>query len=96
MSVLLLAKSLHDLRSLFRVQVNIDDCYSLKNRTADGDIVAGMFGPRLRVIFEFLTYEMSDPVRFSRGMKNLTDSIHALGFKTGIVSEKSNKFLVFC
>jgi len=48
------------------------------------------------VTFVFLMYEMADPVRFSRGMKNLTDSIHALGFKTGIVSEKSNKFLVFC
>jgi len=93
MSVML-AKSLHDLRSLFCIQVNIDDCYSLKNRTADGDIVAGMFDRRL-VIFVFLTYEMADPVRFSRGMKNLTDSIHALGFKTGIVSEKSNKFLAF-
>ena len=52
MSVLL-AKSLHDLRSLSRVQVNIDDCYSLKNRTANGDIVAGMFDPRTRDIRVF-------------------------------------------
>lgn len=49
-------------------QLNIDDCYAEKNRSAGGDIIA-------------------DAVRFKGGMKNLTDQIHALGFKTGIYSD---------
>ncbi|KAK0219876.1 glycoside hydrolase [Armillaria fumosa] len=49
-------------------QLNIDDCYAEKNRSAGGDIIA-------------------DTVRFKGGMKNLTDQIHTLGFKTGIYSD---------
>ncbi|KAK0454132.1 glycoside hydrolase [Desarmillaria tabescens] len=49
-------------------QLNIDDCYAERNRSAAGDIIA-------------------DTVRFKGGMKNLTDQIHALGFKTGIYSD---------
>ncbi|KAJ7213259.1 glycoside hydrolase superfamily [Mycena rebaudengoi] len=48
--------------------LNIDDCYSEKNRDANGDIV-------------------EDKVRFKGGMKTLTDKVHALGLKTGIVSD---------
>lgn len=33
---------------------------------------------------------IADPVRFSGGMRNLTDSVHALGYKTGIVSLHSS------
>jgi len=48
--------------------VNIDDCYSEKQRNANGDI-------------------LEDKVRFKGGMRNLTDQIHALGFKAGIYSD---------
>jgi len=69
---------------LIYIQVNIDDCYAEKNRTEAGDIVEGMLTTS-RVLQVFLCC-WSDAVRFSRGMRNLTDTIHALGFKTGIVS----------
>ncbi|KAF9448138.1 glycoside hydrolase family 27 protein [Macrolepiota fuliginosa MF-IS2] len=48
--------------------VNIDDCYSEKERSASGDIVASKD-------------------RFPSGMKNLTDQLHAMGFKAGIYSD---------
>ncbi|KAF7308176.1 Alpha-galactosidase [Mycena chlorophos] len=46
--------------------VNVDDCYSLKQRSQAGYIVA-------------------DPTRFPNGMRALTDKIHGLGLKAGIV-----------
>ncbi|KAF9530427.1 glycoside hydrolase [Crepidotus variabilis] len=48
--------------------VNLDDCYSQRDRNSAGDIV-------------------EDPVKFKSGMKNLTDQIHAMGFKAGIYSD---------
>ncbi|KAF8755534.1 Alpha galactosidase A [Rhizoctonia solani] len=48
--------------------VNIDDCWSLKNRSKTGELVA-------------------DPVKFPSGIKNLTDTLHKMGFKAGIYSD---------
>ncbi|CAE6384024.1 unnamed protein product [Rhizoctonia solani] len=48
--------------------VNIDDCWSLKNRTKTGELVA-------------------DPAKFPSGIKNLTNTLHKMGFKTGIYSD---------
>ncbi|CAE6437722.1 unnamed protein product [Rhizoctonia solani] len=48
--------------------VNIDDCWSLKNRSKTGELVA-------------------DPAKFPSGIKNLTDTLHKMGFKAGIYSD---------
>ncbi|CUA71036.1 hypothetical protein RSOLAG22IIIB_04428 [Rhizoctonia solani] len=48
--------------------VNIDDCWSLKNRTKTGELVA-------------------DPAKFPSGIKNLTNTLHKMGFKAGIYSD---------
>ncbi|CAE6416490.1 unnamed protein product [Rhizoctonia solani] len=48
--------------------VNIDDCWSLKNRTKAGELVA-------------------DPAKFPSGIKNLTNTLHKMGFKAGIYSD---------
>ncbi|KAB5590844.1 hypothetical protein CTheo_5713 [Ceratobasidium theobromae] len=48
--------------------VNLDDCWSLKNRSTSGHLVA-------------------DPVKFPSGIKNLTDTLHKMGFKAGIYSD---------
>ncbi|KAG9127803.1 hypothetical protein FRC07_008995 [Ceratobasidium sp. 392] len=48
--------------------VNIDDCWSLKNRSSSGALVA-------------------DPVKFPSGIKNLTTTLHNMGFKAGIYSD---------
>ncbi|CAE6456590.1 unnamed protein product [Rhizoctonia solani] len=48
--------------------VNIDDCWSLKNRSKTGELVA-------------------DPVKFPTGIKNLTNTLHKMGFKAGIYSD---------
>ncbi|KAF7308175.1 Alpha-galactosidase [Mycena chlorophos] len=52
--------------------VNVDDCYSLKQRSQAGYIVAGT---------------SADPTRFPNGMRALTDKIHGLGLKAGIYSD---------
>ncbi|KAG8691290.1 hypothetical protein FRC11_005266 [Ceratobasidium sp. 423] len=48
--------------------VNIDDCWSLKNRSKTGELVA-------------------DPAKFPSGIKNLTNTLHKMGFKAGIYSD---------
>ena len=45
----------------------IDDCWSLKERDAEGRLVP-------------------DPEKFPRGMKDLADYVHSLGFKFGMYS----------
>jgi alpha-galactosidase len=66
--------------------MNIDDCYSEKKRNAKGDIVARMsfclYGSFLILTRMFV---LSDKTRFPSGMNNLTDQIHSLGMKAGIV-----------
>ncbi|CAE6399424.1 unnamed protein product [Rhizoctonia solani] len=51
--------------------VNIDDCWSLKNRSKSGELVAG------RILL----------LMFPSGIKNLTDTLHKMGFKAGIYSD---------
>ncbi|CAE6423062.1 unnamed protein product [Rhizoctonia solani] len=48
--------------------VNLDDCWSLKNRSKTGELVA-------------------DPAKFPSGIKNLTNTLHKMGFKAGIYSD---------
>jgi alpha-galactosidase len=66
--------------------VNLDDCWSLKNRSASGHLVAGMI-PVHKLFLPGSYGFPSDPVKFPSGIKNLTATLHKMGFKAGIYSD---------
>ena len=62
--------------------MNLDDCYSEKNRSASGDIVARTHFLPPWVGFDLFVRTgsiISDKTRFPSGMKFLTNKIHSLG-----------------
>ena len=56
--------------------INLDDCYSEKQRSPAGDIVASAL---FRVWYRRRCDVVVDKARFPSGMQALTDQIHELG-----------------
>ena len=67
--------------------VGIDDCYSEKQRNPQGDIVASAWSPRLEDFDSVADARRTGKERFPSGMRKITDEIHSLGLKAGIVSQ---------
>lgn len=58
--------------------MNIDDCFSERNRSADGDIIASKLNFDYDPSLDLNTL-YKDKITFPSGMKYLTDRIHELG-----------------
>ena len=63
--------------------VNVDDCYSKKERNENGDIVEGRppyyASALLLPNADAITCCLVDPDKFPSGMRTLTDKIHEMG-----------------
>lgn len=59
--------------------VNLDDCYSEKNRSTDGFILPGAIFLETVASCARLINSNIDHVRFKSGFKNLTDQLHTMG-----------------